>query len=130
MLHLLLPQESTPAFVKQWLRYLRSLPPQHVPGPADYDRLEGILRGSLRAPAAATSAAWSCAVHTLQQQQQQEALSVCRKRMAPAPSGASCMSDTATVVQSKRLRAALQEPDEADECGVSCGPLLSVTPDE
>lgn len=106
------------------MRHLRSLPPQHILTQADYNALNSILLGALPCVDAATSA-WSCAASC---KQQQDGL----KRLAPSVSRASnlqsCVSDTATAVQSKRFKH--QEEDEQEEYSMACGVVLAGSPEE
>lgn len=116
-------QGSTPGFIKRWMRHLRSLPTQQTLTAADYDTLKGILLSALPRNHMATSA-WSCAA-TLKRT---EGL----KRLSPeAPRGSnmqSCVSETATAVQSKRFRQ--QEEDDQEEYSMACGVTLMGSPEE
>jgi hypothetical protein len=107
-------QPQTPNFIKQWMRHLRSVPPKQHPTAADYMVLHDILK-SVLVPAAACSSAWSSEASMLQMQQSAVPMSY-RKRAAPAPSAASnmvsCMSESATIMQPKRLKCQQQDDDD------------------
>jgi hypothetical protein len=110
----LLLQPQTPNFIKQWMRHLRSVPPKQHPTAVDYMVLHDIL-SSVLVPAAAGSSVWGSETSILQLRQSAVPAGY-RKRAAPAPSAASnmvsCMSETATIIQPKRIKCQQQDDDD------------------
>lgn len=136
-------QAETPGFIKQWMRHLRSVPPKQHPRAADYTALEDCLKSALVPASAAASSAWSSDVSVLQLQSatfpQTVAAVSSRKRHAPTMSAASnmvsCMSEAATVMQSKRMKCLQQYEDDGTSManslvGFSQGILLNSQAEE
>lgn len=121
-------QPQTPAFIKQWMRHLRSAPAKQHPTDRDYAALQSILQSMLAPPVTAASTAWSCDMSVLQLQpagQQPDLAVSSRKRAAPAVSAASnlvsTMSEAATVMQPKRAKR--MQPDDDDTMSMATGLL-------
>jgi hypothetical protein len=98
------------------MRHLRSVPPKQHPIAADYKVLQDILKAALVPSTDAASSAWSSDVSLLQLQHAVAPVASSKKRPARAPSAASnlvsCMSEAATVIQSKRTKCLQQEDDD------------------
>ncbi|KAF6266717.1 kinase-like domain-containing protein [Scenedesmus sp. NREL 46B-D3] len=117
----MLSAPSTPGFIKNWMRHLRSILLSHSAGWL-HDMHDDTA-----------SSAWS-AMPLQQQQQQQSGLKRCLPAASRASNMQSYLSDTATMataVQSKRFRQQVpQQEEDEDQESMACGVTLVGSPEE